>query len=80
MASIAVAGFEGAIQQRRSLVEEDNCFLFVFTVDDAKTVYKTAVRRTIEYGEQFFQIENEAVGLATPSRRLKQNGRWTRRR
>jgi len=65
----------GAIQQRRSLVEEDNYFSFVLTVDDPKTVYKTAVRRTIEYGEQFFQIASEAVGLATPSRRLKQNGR-----
>jgi hypothetical protein len=36
--------------------EEDNCFSFVFTVDDAKTLHKTAVRKTIEYGEQFFRL------------------------
>jgi hypothetical protein len=80
VASIAVAGFEGAIQQGQSLAQENNCFSFVFTVDDAKTVYKTGVRRTRKNGEQFFQIESGAVGRATPSRRLKQNRRWNRRR
>jgi hypothetical protein len=80
VASIAVAGFERAVQQGQSLADEDNCFSFVLTVDHAKTAYKTAVRRTIEYGEQFFQIESGAVGRATPSRRLKQNGQWNRRR
>lgn len=51
--SIAIVGFEGAIQYGQSLPEEDNSFSFVFTVDDAKTLHKTAVRKTIEYGEQF---------------------------
>jgi hypothetical protein len=54
VASIDIAGFEGAIQLGQSLAEKDNCFSFVFTVDDAKTLHKTVVRKTIEYGEQFF--------------------------
>jgi hypothetical protein len=53
--SIAVVGFEGAIQYGQSLPEEDNSFSFVCTVDDAKTLPKTVVRKTIEYGEQFFR-------------------------
>ena len=56
VASIAVIGFEGAIQYGQSLPEEDNSFSFVFTVDDAKTLHKTVVRKTIEYGEQFFRL------------------------
>ena len=54
--SIAVVGFEGAIQYGQSLPEEDNSFSFVCTVDDAKTLHKTVVRKTIEYGEQFFKL------------------------
>ena len=54
--SIAVVGFEGAIQYGQSLPEEDNSFSFVFTVDDAKTLHKTMVRKTIEYGEQFSKL------------------------
>jgi hypothetical protein len=54
--SIAVVDFEGAIQFGQSLSEEDNSFSFVCTVDDAKTLQKTAVRKTIEYGEQFFRL------------------------
>lgn len=56
VASIAVVGFEGAIQQGQSHPEEDNSFSFVFTVDDAETLHKTAVRKTIEYGEQCFRL------------------------
>ena len=54
--SIAVVGFEGAIQYGQSLSEEGNSLSFVCTVDDAKTLHKTAVRTTIEYGEQFFRL------------------------
>ena len=54
--SIAVVGFEGAIQYGQSLPEEDNAFSFVCTVDDAKTLHQTAVRKTIEYAEQFFRL------------------------
>ena len=61
MGSIAVVGFEGAIQYGQSLPEEDNSFSFVCTVDDAKTLHKTVVRTTIEYGEQCFQIERGAA-------------------
>jgi hypothetical protein len=52
--AIAVVDIEGAIRYGQSLPEEDNSFSFVFTVDDAKTLHKTVVRKTIEYGEQFF--------------------------
>lgn len=63
--SIAVVGFEGAIQYGQSLPEEDNSFSFVFTVDDAKTLHKTVVRKTIEYREQFFRLRagQTATGL-----------------
>lgn len=54
--SIAVVGFEWAIQYGQSLPEEDNSFSFVLTVDDAKTLHKTVVRKTIEYAEQFFRL------------------------
>ena len=55
--SIAVVGFEGgAIQYGQSLPEENKSFSFLFTVDDAKTLHKTAFRKTIEYGEQFFRL------------------------
>ena len=33
----------------------------MFTIDDAKTLYETAVRMTIDHGEEF-HIENGAVG------------------
>ena len=60
--SIAVVGFEGNIQYGQSLPEEDNSFSFVFTVDDAKTLHKTAVRKTIEYGEQLKQTGGGTEG------------------
>jgi hypothetical protein len=40
---------------------EDNCFLSEFSVEDAKALYKLAVRATIDHGETL-QIENGAVG------------------
>lgn len=46
--AIAVVGFEGAIQYGHSLPEEDNAFSFVVTVEDAKTLPTTVVRKTIE--------------------------------
>jgi hypothetical protein len=43
------------------LQKEDDCMSSVLTDEDAKTVYKTAVRLTIDHGEEF-HIENGAVG------------------
>ena len=49
-----------AIEANR-LRAEDNCFLSAFSVEDAKVLYKVAVRATIDHGETL-QIENGAVG------------------
>jgi hypothetical protein len=49
-----------AIEANR-LRTEDNCFLSAFSVEDAKALYKLAVRATIDHGETL-QIENGAVG------------------
>ena len=49
-----------AIEANR-LRADDTCFLSTFSVEDAKVLYKLAVRATIDYGETF-QIENGAVG------------------
>lgn len=49
-----------AIEANR-LRAEDHCFLSAFSVDDAKVLYKLAVRATIDYAETF-QMENGAVG------------------
>lgn len=49
-----------AIEANR-LRTEDNCFLSEFSVEDAKALYKLAVRATIDHGETL-QIENGAVG------------------
>lgn len=50
-----------AASRANRLHKEDNCFSSVFTINDAKTVYKTAVRMTIDHGEEF-HIESGAVG------------------
>ncbi len=50
-----------AASRANRLHREDNCFSSVFTIEDAKTVYKTAVRMTIDHGEEF-HIESGAVG------------------
>ena len=49
-----------AIEANR-LRAEDNCFLSAFSVDDAKVLYKLAVRATIDHAETF-RMENGAVG------------------
>jgi hypothetical protein len=49
-----------AIEANR-LRTDDNCFLSPFSVEDAKVLYKLAVRATIDHGETR-QIENGAVG------------------
>ncbi|MCS6292086.1 MAG: hypothetical protein H8J66_03355 [Nitrospira sp.] len=49
-----------AIEANRQRAE-DNCFLSTFSVEDAKVLYKLAVRATIDHGETF-QIENGTVG------------------
>jgi hypothetical protein len=49
-----------AIEANR-LRAEDSCFLSAFSVEDAKALYKIAVRATIDHGETF-QMENGAVG------------------
>ncbi|THJ19851.1 MAG: hypothetical protein CAF44_013865 [Nitrospira sp. CG24D] len=49
-----------AIEANRQRAE-DNCFLSAFSVEDAKALYKLAVRATIDHGETF-QMENGAVG------------------
>lgn len=43
------------------LYKEDNCISSSFSVEDAKALYKIAVRMTIDHGEQY-KIENGAVG------------------
>jgi hypothetical protein len=50
-----------AASRANRLRKEDNCFLSLFTVDDARTLYKTAVRMTIDHGEEF-HIENGTIG------------------
>jgi hypothetical protein len=49
-----------AIEANR-LRADDNCFLSTFSVEDAKILYKLAVRATIDHGETL-HIENGAVG------------------
>lgn len=49
-----------AIEANR-LRREDTCFLSAFTIEDAKVLYKLAVRTTIDHGETL-QVENGAVG------------------
>ena len=49
-----------AIEANR-LRAEDHCFLSAFSVEDAKVLYKLAVRATIDHGETF-QIESGTVG------------------
>lgn len=49
-----------AIRANRLRLEE-NCASSSFTVEDAKALYKTAVRMTIDHGEEFL-IQNGAVG------------------
>lgn len=49
-----------AIEANRQRAE-DSCFLSAFGVEDAKALYKIAVRATIDHGETF-QMENGAVG------------------
>jgi hypothetical protein len=49
-----------AIEANR-LRAEDHCFMSAFSAEDAKAVYKLAVRSTIDHGEML-QIENGAVG------------------
>ncbi len=49
-----------AIEANR-LRAEDHCFLSAFSTEDAKAVYKLAVRATIDHGETF-QMETGAVG------------------
>ena len=49
-----------AIEANRQRAE-DHCFLSAFSVEDAKALYKLAVRATIDHGETF-QMENGAVG------------------
>lgn len=49
-----------AIEANR-LRAEDTCFLSTFSIEDAKTLYKLAVRATVDHGETL-QIENGAVG------------------
>jgi hypothetical protein len=49
-----------AIEANRQRAE-DNCFLSAFSVEDAKALYKLAVRATIDHGETF-QMENGTVG------------------
>lgn len=49
-----------AIEANR-LRAEDSCFLSAFSVEDAKALYKLAVRATINYGDTF-QIDNGVVG------------------
>ncbi len=43
------------------LYKEDNCMSSSFSIDEAKALYKLAVRMTIDHGERY-QIENGAVG------------------
>ena len=50
-----------AVSRANRLLKEDKCFSSVLTVDDAKILYKTAVRMTIDHGEEV-HIENVAVG------------------
>lgn len=49
-----------AIEANR-LRAEDNCFLSAFSTEDAKMLYKLAVRATIDHGETH-QVENGTVG------------------
>ncbi len=49
-----------AIEANR-LRAEDHCFLSAFSVEDAKVLYKLAVRATIDHGEAF-EMETGAVG------------------
>lgn len=49
-----------AIEANR-LRADDSCFLSAFSVEDAKVLYKLAVRATIDHGEAL-QIEKGAVG------------------
>ena len=74
VASIAVIGFEGAIQYGQSLPDEDNSYSFVCTVDDAKTLHKTVVRKTIEYGEQCFRLRAEQAATGFICSRFPQWG------
>lgn len=43
------------------LHKEDDCMSSSFSIEDAKALYKIAVRMTIDHGE-LYQIENGAVG------------------
>ena len=43
------------------LSKEDDCMASSFSIEDAKALYKIAVRMTIDHGEEF-HIENGAVG------------------
>ena len=48
-------------RQANLLYKEDDCIASSFSIEDAKALYKIAVRMTIDHGEEF-HIENGAVG------------------
>ena len=50
-----------AASKANRLQKEDDCVSSLYKVEDAKTLYKTAVRMTIDHGEEF-HIEHGAVG------------------
>jgi len=44
------------------LRKEENCFRSAFTADQAKTLYKTAVRLTIDHGDEFMILSGTVGG------------------
>ena len=50
-----------AASKANHLRKQESCFLSTFSIEDAKALYKTAVRLTIDHAERFF-IQNGAVG------------------
>ena len=48
------------------LYQEADCIAQSFSIEEAKALYKFALRITIDHGEEF-HIENGAVGGAAPS-------------
>jgi hypothetical protein len=50
-----------AASRANRLHKEESCFLSAFTLDHATALYKTAVRLTIDHGEEYM-IQNGAVG------------------
>jgi hypothetical protein len=50
-----------AASRANRLHKEESCFLSTFSLDDATALYKTAVRLTIDHGEEYM-IQNGAVG------------------